>query len=74
MLRKLRYFSFRENSIRMICRFVEKLKYLAAAFVSHGRQNKKLDGRGGKASVVMPEIQHLVVMKQEVFRHTKGLI
>ena len=50
---------------------VEKFKYLGIAFTSDGKQDKELDSRIGKASVVMRALHHSVVMKRELSKKGK---
>ena len=42
---------------------VEKFKYLGVAFRSDGKQGEELDVQSGKASSVMQDLHHLVVLK-----------
>ena len=50
---------------------MEKFKYRRVAFTSDGRQDKKLHVRLGKASDVMRDLHHLVVLKRKLSKKAK---
>ena len=50
---------------------MEKFKYPRVAFTSDGRQDKKLHVRLGKASAIMRDLHHLVVLKRKLSKKAK---
>ena len=50
---------------------MKKFKYLGVTFLSHGRQDNKLDSHVEKASAVMRQLCRLVVLKRELCTKAK---